>query len=97
MRRRVQERPHPPTDDDRKDARTMTTNAKEGKKMSDAKYYSNHQLAEILGVREQTIRARLCSVDKSYFGLKPIKMPSGHLRWIASEVHAFMENLAARR
>lgn len=37
-------------------------------------------LADRLGIKPQSIRARLCRKG-SYYGLKPLKLPNGRLLW----------------
>ncbi len=49
------------------------------------KHYTTEELAHMLGVTAQGIRAALCR-KKSYHGLAPVKMPSGQLLWDIKEV-----------
>jgi predicted site-specific integrase-resolvase len=37
-------------------------------------------LALALGIRDHSIRKRYCETG-SYFGVKPVKLPNGKLRW----------------
>ena len=43
------------------------------------------ELATALSMREQSIRKRL-SQTGSYFGLRPVKLPSGRLQWPADSI-----------
>ena len=42
-------------------------------------------LADRLGIKPQSIRARVCRTG-SYFGLRPLKLPNGRLLWPADSV-----------
>ncbi len=54
---------------------------------------STDQLAEILKVRPQTIRAAYCRAGE-YFGLTPCKMPNRRLVWDSAAVRALLERSA---
>ncbi|MBS0352415.1 MAG: helix-turn-helix domain-containing protein [Proteobacteria bacterium] len=43
---------------------------------------TTEELARRLGLRPQTLRAALCR-NGHYFGLRPAKLPNGHLLWPA--------------
>lgn len=51
--------------------------------------YTTEQFAELLGGKPSTIRTRLCKTG-SFYGIKPIKLPSGRLLWPADAVSAFI-------
>jgi hypothetical protein len=42
-------------------------------------------LADRLGIKPQSLRARVCRTG-SYFGLRPLKLPNGRLLWPADSV-----------
>ncbi len=50
---------------------------------------STEQLAEIVCCKPNSIRTRLCKTG-SYYGIKPIKLPSGRLLWSAEKVQALL-------
>ena len=50
---------------------------------------STEQFAELLHGKPNTIRSRLCKTG-SYWGIKPVKLPSGRLLWPADAVQAFL-------
>ena len=52
-------------------------------------HYTTEQLAEKVYGSPNTIRTRYCK-DGSYYGIKPIKLPSGRLLWPAVEVEAML-------
>ena len=54
------------------------------------KHYSTEELAEILLVKPQTIRAAFCRVG-SYYGLMPIKLPNRRLIWSAEDVNVMLK------
>ena len=41
---------------------------------------TTHELAKSLKMQAQSIRKRL-SLTGSYFGVRPVKLPNGRLRW----------------
>jgi hypothetical protein len=45
-----------------------------------ARMLTTSELAEILRIKPQSIRAALC-VGGSYFGIRPQKLPNGRLLW----------------
>ena len=53
------------------------------------KNLSTEEIAAILRVVPQTIRASLCRKGH-YCGLKPLKLPTGKLLWDASAVEALL-------
>ena len=50
---------------------------------------TTEQLAELIHGKPNSIRTRLCKTG-SFYGIKPIKLPSGRLLWPASQIHAFL-------
>jgi hypothetical protein len=48
------------------------------------KRISTDRLADMFGVKSQTIRRSLC-INGNYYGLTPMKMPNGRLMWKYSE------------
>lgn len=50
---------------------------------------STEQFAELLNGKPSTIRTRLCKTG-SYYGIKPIKLPSGRLLWPADAVQSLI-------
>ena len=50
---------------------------------------TTEQFAEALQGRPSTIRTRLCKTG-SYYGIKPVKLPSGRLLWPAADVEALI-------
>jgi len=52
-------------------------------------YLSTDQLAALLGVRAQTVRASYCAKGH-YLGLTPRKLPNRLLRWPRAEVEAVL-------
>lgn len=50
---------------------------------------TTEQFAEALHGKPSTIRTRLCKTG-SFYGIKPIKLPSGRLLWSAEAVQAFL-------
>ena len=54
-----------------------------------ARHYSTEKAADLLLVKEQTIRAGYCR-DGFYLGLIPIKLPNRRLLWPADEVDALI-------
>ena len=56
-------------------------------------HYTTEQLANLLQGKPTTIRTRYCK-DGSYYGIKPIKLPSGRLLWPAVEVDALLAGKA---
>ena len=55
----------------------------------DIKHFSTEELAELLLVKPQTIRASFCRTG-SYYGLMPIKLPNRRLIWSAEAVNAML-------
>uniref|UniRef100_A0A486XIN2 DNA-binding protein n=1 Tax=Rheinheimera sp. BAL341 TaxID=1708203 RepID=A0A486XIN2_9GAMM len=52
-------------------------------------YISTEQFAETIHGKPSTIRTRLCKTG-SYYGIKPIKLPSGRLLWPADAVQSLI-------
>lgn len=52
---------------------------------------TTEELANILRIVPQTIRAGLCR-NGHYLGLKPIKLSNGKLLWDAAEVHHLLSD-----
>jgi hypothetical protein len=52
-------------------------------------YLSTDQFAEVLKGKPSTIRTRLCKTG-SFYGITPIKLPSGRLLWPAEAVQALL-------
>jgi hypothetical protein len=50
---------------------------------------TTEQFAEALQGKPSTIRTRLCKTG-SYYGIKPVKLPSGRLLWPAADVEALI-------
>lgn len=50
---------------------------------------TTEQLAELIHGKPNSIRTRLCKTG-SFYGIKPIKLPSGRLLWPADKVQAFL-------
>ena len=46
---------------------------------------STEEVASLLGVKAQTLRAALCR-DGTYYGIRPLKAKNRFLRWPADEV-----------
>ena len=55
---------------------------------------STEELADVLRVMPQTIRAALCRKGH-YLGLIPLKLPNGKLLWDASDVNCLLSGEAA--
>jgi hypothetical protein len=55
---------------------------------------TTEQLALALHGKPSTIRTRLCKTG-SYYGIKPIKLPSGRLLWPAEAVQALLAGKGA--
>ena len=55
---------------------------------------TTEQLAKILHGKPSTIRTRLCKTG-SFYGIKPIKLPSGRLLWPANAVQALLTGRGA--
>lgn len=50
---------------------------------------TTRQMAEMTCYKHSTIITRLCKTG-SFYGIKPIKLPSGRLLWAANEVQALL-------
>ncbi len=50
---------------------------------------TTEQFAEALHGKPSTIRTRLYKTC-SFYGIKPIKLPSGRLLWLAADVQTFL-------
>jgi hypothetical protein len=50
---------------------------------------TTEQFAEVLKGKPSTIRTRLCKTG-SFYGIRPIKLPSGRLLWPLAAVEAFL-------
>ncbi|EKT4489924.1 helix-turn-helix domain-containing protein [Shewanella algae] len=55
---------------------------------------TTEQFAEALHGKPSTIRTRLCKTG-SFYGIKPIKLPSGRLLWPVADVQAFLSGRGA--
>ena len=51
--------------------------------------FTTEQLAEFAHCKSNSIRSRLC-LTGSFYGIKPIKLPSGRLLWPAADVDALL-------
>ncbi|MCY1286331.1 hypothetical protein D9M68_297920 [compost metagenome] len=51
--------------------------------------FSTDELAAEIKVRSQSIRKRYCQTG-SYWGLRPVKLPSGRLLWPADSIEQLM-------
>ena len=58
-------------------------------------FLTTEELAARLGLRPQSIRARLCRTG-SYFGLRPVVLPNRRLLWRASELEVFLESVCSK-
>jgi hypothetical protein len=58
------------------------------------KNLTTEQFAEAIHGKPSTIRTRLC-ISGSYYGIKPIKLPSGRLLWPADAVQALINGMGA--
>lgn len=54
---------------------------------------TTEQFAEAIQGKPSTIRTRLCKTG-SFYGIKPIKLPSGRLLWPLDSVQAFLNGEA---
>jgi hypothetical protein len=52
-------------------------------------HLSTAQLADAINGQPSTIRTRLCKTG-SFYGIKPIKLPSGRLLWPADAVQSLL-------
>lgn len=57
--------------------------------------HSTGQVAALLHVRPQSLRAALCR-DGHYFGVVPIKLPNRLLAWPADQVNALVRGDVTR-
>lgn len=57
------------------------------------RFYSTKELGDLLGVTDRTIRASICrnKINGDYYGLCPIRLPNGRLRWPVVDVEAHIE------
>ena len=55
---------------------------------------TTEQFALVLQGKPSTIRTRLCKTG-SFYGIKPIKLPSGRLLWPADAVQALLAGKGA--
>ncbi|MFC3093004.1 DNA-binding protein [Alteromonas sediminis] len=51
--------------------------------------YTTEEFAELICYKPGAIRTRLCKAG-SFYGIRPIKLPSGRLLWPAEKVSAFL-------
>jgi hypothetical protein len=51
--------------------------------------FTTEQLADFAHCKSNSIRSRLC-LTGSFYGIKPIKLPSGRLLWPAAAVEALV-------
>lgn len=56
--------------------------------------YSTEQATAVLHIKPQTLRAGLCR-DGHYGGVRPRKLPSRRLAWLASEIDRLAAGEAA--
>jgi hypothetical protein len=52
-------------------------------------FLNTESLAELLGVKAQTVRSALCR-HGHYLGLRPVKMPNRFLRWRAADAERLL-------
>lgn len=57
--------------------------------------YSTEELAALLHIRPQSIRASLCR-SGSLMGLRPVKLPNGRLLWPADEADRLISGEGAQ-
>jgi hypothetical protein len=57
---------------------------------------TTEELAELLRVKPQTIRAGLCR-HGHYFGVRPAKAPNGRLLWPSNAVDVLLGNQAGAK
>ncbi|MGK0398790.1 MAG: hypothetical protein ACJA0I_001086 [Gammaproteobacteria bacterium] len=55
--------------------------------------YTTEQFADFAHCKPNSIRSRFC-IKGSFYGIKPIKLPSGRLLWAAADVEAFVSGKA---
>lgn len=55
---------------------------------------TTEQFAELMHGKPSTIRTRLCKTG-SFYGITPIKLPSGRLLWSVEAVQAFLTGKGA--
>lgn len=55
---------------------------------------STDELAALLSLKPQTLRARLCTAG-DYFGLRPAKLPNGRLVWPADSLERLSQSTKA--
>lgn len=55
---------------------------------------STEELARAIAGRPASIRVRLCQTG-SYYGIKPLKLPSGRLLWPADSVEQLLKRGAS--
>lgn len=55
---------------------------------------TTEQLADLLHGKPSTIRTRLCKTG-SFYGIRPVKLPSGRLLWPASAVQNLLDGKGA--
>lgn len=58
-----------------------------------SKYLNTNEFACGLSLRPQSIRKRFAA-SGSYFGVRPVKLPNGQLRWPADAVERLMKGKA---
>ncbi|QND87120.1 Uncharacterized protein ChrSV_4902 [Chromobacterium vaccinii] len=61
--------------------------------MSQSQYLNTNEFANGLSLRPQSIRKRFAATG-SYFGVRPIKLPNGQLRWPTDAVERLMKGNA---
>ncbi|WP_230414549.1 DNA-binding protein [Collimonas silvisoli] len=54
---------------------------------------TTEQLAEALSLKPNTLRSRF-SKTGTYFGLRPVKLPNGKLRWAVNAVELLTKGIA---
>lgn len=60
---------------------------------SAVRLFTTEQLAEALSLKPQTLRKRY-SMTGSYYGLRPLKLPNGKLRWDSNAIELLTKDIA---
>lgn len=55
----------------------------------DARKLTTDEFAAFLQLKAQSIRKRYCKTG-SYFGVRPVKLPNGKLRWPSDAIEQLM-------
>lgn len=56
---------------------------------SDARKLTTEEFAAFIQIKSQSIRKRYCQTG-SYFGVRPVKLPNGKLRWPSDAIEQLM-------